>query len=51
MFQTEIHRSYNNTEYSRDLYLTKLVSSNTTQVITKKHQDNLPFLLKLFSHW
>jgi hypothetical protein len=48
MFQTEIHRSYNNTEYSRDLYLTKLVSSNTTQVITKKTSGQSSIFVKAF---
>jgi len=32
MFPTEIHRSYNITQYFTDLDLTKLVSSNTIQV-------------------
>jgi hypothetical protein len=48
MFPTEIHRSYNNTQYSRDLYLTKLVSSNTTQVITKRTSGQYSIFVKAF---
>ncbi len=48
MFPTEIHRSYNNTQYSRDLYLTKLVSSNAMQVITKRTSGQYSIFVKAF---
>lgn len=48
IFATEIHSSYNTTQYSGDLYLTKLVSSNTTQVTTKKASGEYSIFVKGF---
>lgn len=48
MFPTEIHSSYNATQYSGDLYLTKLVSSNTTQVRTKRASGESSIFVKAF---